>query len=138
MRFLPYLLTGLLCACVSSGHKIDQAKADRIEKGITTRDGVRKLIGSPDSIVKDSDGMEIWTYMHFSASSKPESFIPIIGMFAGGVNTTSHTVMIQFGPDGTVSKTTSTMSGGDISNGFGSSTSDPASLRPVKDGKRAK
>lgn len=138
MRLIPFFLVVLLCGCASVGRKIDQSKADQIKKGETTREEVRKLIGSPDQITKDSEGTEIWLYMHSTATAKPESFIPLVGAFAGGVNMSSQIITIQFGDDGKVSRMTSLTSGTELNHGASTAPTDPASLRPVTDGKRSK
>ena len=117
MRLIPLLLLGAaLCGCASVGRKIDQSKVEQIQRGVSTREDVRKLIGSLDSMTKDSDRREIWTYFYSSATSKPESFIPIVGAFAGGVNMRTQHTMIFFGEDGKVERYTS--STGELSQKF--------------------
>ena len=116
----------------------NQSKVEQIQRGVSTREDVRKLIGSLDSMTKDSDRREIWTYFYSSATSKPESFIPIVGAFAGGVNMRTQHTMIFFGEDGKVERYTSSTGGTDVGTGLNAAGEDKASMRPVQDGKRAK
>ena len=125
----------LLSGCASVGRKIDMASADKIVKGTTNKAEVRKLLGSPESIGK-TDGAETWNYIYTRASSKPESFIPVIGLFAGGVNVQSQTLAVVFDASGVVSSVVSSQTG--IESDSGATTGGKASMPEIEKDKRSK
>jgi hypothetical protein len=93
MATLATMLAG--CASSSSGTKIDQSNVDRIQKGVTTRTQMEQMFGTPDNITIMGDGsgrrMATWNHIESDAHVKGTSFIPVVGMFAGGTEgTTTH------------------------------------------------
>ena len=138
MKLIPILLVaGILCGCASSGRKIDETKVDQIKRGITTKEEVLKLIGSPETITKDADGNVTFLYHYVYAQTKGSTFIPIVGMFAGGVDTKQQGVTVRFDPTGLVTGVETSMGASDISQNAAASQSSKE-LRPVTDQKRAK
>jgi outer membrane protein assembly factor BamE (lipoprotein component of BamABCDE complex) len=135
-KLMGIILGLALCGCATSGRKLDQSKVDAIKKGETTRDQVIKLIGSPDQVAKSSSGDTVFTYSFMRATVKGSTFIPIVGAFAGGVDTQNQMVMITFGPDGVVKEYVSTYGASDVSNGLESGSK--AKLDGVEKGKRPK
>ena len=125
-----------LSACVSVGRKLDTAKIDEIKKGETTRQQVLKLLGSPDQITKDGSGNVTFQYMHVRATPKAESFIPVVGMFAGGANVQNQLLMVTFGKDEVVTDLISTY--GASESGVGASAGSKADLKGVEENKRPK
>ena len=133
---IPFILAALLTACASSGRKLDQSKVDLIKQDVTTRQEVLKLIGSPENITKDGSGNTTFLYQYFHASAKGANFVPVVNLFAGGVNTKSQSVMIQFGSDDVVKSITSSMGASEVGENASASSPDKPGLRPVADGKR--
>jgi hypothetical protein len=74
--------------------------------------------------------------MYIRVTAKPESFIPVVGAFAGGANTQNQIVMITIGPDGKVSDIF--ISYGASESGYGLSSGGKADLKEVEDNKRSK
>lgn len=107
-KLLSVLLIAGLAACASTGRKIDQAAADSIEKGKTTKAEVIGLIGSPDLITRRGNGDTVFGYNYSRATAKPASFIPYIGPLVGGMNIQQQNTSITFGPDGVVKDFSST------------------------------
>jgi outer membrane protein assembly factor BamE (lipoprotein component of BamABCDE complex) len=99
---LVFLLIAALMGCISVGHKIDQTAADRIVKGQTTRTEVLQLLGSPDNITRTSRGDTIFLYNYMRTTPKPATFIPLVGVFAGGANVQHQMYMVTFGSNGVV------------------------------------
>lgn len=108
----------VLLGCATAGRKIDQAAVDKIQKGQTTKAEVKGLIGSPDTVTKTGDGTETWSYMFVRASAKGQNFIPIVGAFAGGVNTQHQSTTVTFGADGIVSQVVSSFGGMESDSGL--------------------
>lgn len=134
--FFGALLVAGLAGCYSVGRKIDMDAVKQIKQGESTREDVRGLLKSPDSISTDGYGNETWMYMYARASAKPESFVPVVGMFAGGANSQSQMVMVQFGPDGKVSNLITNISGMEV--GSGASAGGRADIPEVEEDKREK
>lgn len=130
------LLIFTLVGCATVGRKINQDAVNGIEKGKTTREEVIKLLGSPDQMAKDTNGNITMTYMYVRATTKPISFVPIVGAFAGGANVQNQIVMITIGPDGKVSDVFSTY--GATESGYGMSSGSKADLKEVETNKRPK
>jgi len=126
----------LLTSCVTSGRKIEQSSVDKIQKGVTTRAEVLQLLGSPDQLTRDSSGKVTMNYHYMRATAKPEGFIPVVGLFAGGANTQNQSVIVVCGSDGIVSDVISTMGASEA--GMGLSSGSKATVNEVEDNKRAK
>ncbi len=106
-NLLILLLIVGLAGCATSGRKIDQAAADQIEKGKTTKEQVIALIGSPESISRSSNGDTTYIYNYTRATAKPINFVPIVGAFAGGADVQHQMYMVTFDPKGIVKSYTS-------------------------------
>lgn len=136
-RFLfIILLVAWLAGCVSSGRKIDQSAADKIEKGKTTREQVINLIGSPDRITRTSSGNTIFMYNYMRATAKPATFIPIFGPLVGGANVQHQMYMVTFGADGVVKDYISTYGGSEVDRGV--TTGSKADMPDIEADKRPK
>ena len=122
--------------CATAGRKIDQAAVEKIQKGQTTKAEVKSLIGAPDQVMKDGDGNETWTYMYVRAVVKGESFIPVVGAFAGGSKTQNQMTIVHFDSNGVVKQVQTSYGGMDVDSGL--SAGGPASTPSTTDGKRPK
>lgn len=91
---------------MSYGNKqiTDYDTIEKIEINKTTKDGVKELIGEP-SIVEFNDlGDEDWIYTYTRSKARAASFIPIVGLIAGGADMKTDTLRIRFSKDGIVKK----------------------------------
>ena len=130
------LVIVIATGCASVGRKIDQTAVDRIKKGTTTTDEVFKSLGSPDQTIRIGNGDVTFQYLYVRATAKPESFIPVVGAFAGGANVQNQMVMVTFGPDGIVKEIVSSY--GATESGFGASSASKADLKDSEANKRPK
>jgi outer membrane protein assembly factor BamE (lipoprotein component of BamABCDE complex) len=128
------ILVILLTGCMTMGRKIDQAAADKIEKGKTTREQVVSLVGAPDQITRLGNGDMTFTYSYMRATPKAATFIPIIGIFAGGSDVQHQMFIVTFGPDNIVKDLFSTQGASEASMGIASGSG--ADLPDVEAGKR--
>lgn len=118
MKNLPFLLAAaLLCGCASVGHKLDQSKVDQIKKGETTREQVIQLIGSPNQITRDSAGRMTFQYMYVRSTAKASTFIPVVGIFAGGANIQNQITMVTFNSSNIVSDVFTTYGANEMNTG---------------------
>jgi len=77
---------GLVTGCAETlGHEIDLGAYQQIQKGVTTKDDVVNLLGSPNQDVENEDGTETFVYTFTRVSNG------IYGIGAG-VDTQSATV----------------------------------------------
>ncbi len=68
--------------------------------GQATVSDVESAYGRPVTDEHDSDGQEVLTYSHTRGHVKAATFVPIVGLFAGGAGATSKAVHFTFGADG--------------------------------------
>ena len=95
-----------LAGCMSTGVEVRQDQTASFKTGSTTTQDVVSRLGAPTSRTSLPDGSSMLVYSFAAAQARPASFIPIVGMFAGGADSRSSMVMFQFAPDGTLKSTT--------------------------------
>ena len=91
----------LLSGCASAGNdKVRTETMDtvgtKVVKGTTTKSQVRGLYGEPSSVSLTDSGSEVWKYEYAHATAKAVSFVPIVGLFAGGADVTKNEVVFIF------------------------------------------
>ena len=134
--FMLGLLCSLLINCASVGRKIDQSAVEKIKKGETTKAQVIQLIGSPDQITKIDGNSTTFTYMFTRVTTKPTTFIPYVGLLAGGADTQNQMLMITFGPDDIVNNIVDSHGADEINTGL--LTGSKAKMDDVEKNKRPK
>ncbi len=134
--FILYFFSFLFIGCASVGRKVDMSQLEKIKTGETTQKEVLRLIGSPDQITKDGRGNITMQYIYARASTRPETFIPVVGSFVGGQDIENQTVMIIIGPDGKVKDVISSYGASEVDRGL--STGSKAEMKEVKEDKRKK
>lgn len=102
-----------LSGCYTFGTQVSQADASRFKTGVTTESDVVRALGQPQSTARLPDGTRVLTYAWTQAHIKGTSFIPFVGLFAGGVNSEGDEVTLAFGSDGKLSNVSSTHSNTD-------------------------
>ena len=93
---LAVLFGFALSACASTGTKVDQSKLSQFEIGKSTKVDVIDALGKPDTNILKSDGTYrvIYTYSH--AQVRAESLIPYVGLFTGGHDIETTSVIFEF------------------------------------------
>jgi outer membrane protein assembly factor BamE (lipoprotein component of BamABCDE complex) len=109
MRFWLLLLV-LLGGCVTVGSQIDQSKVSAFEKGKTTRAEVEAALGQPQTVSTSADGKMIAGYVYIKAQARAESFIPIVGAFVGGTDSTTQVFTVTYDNAGIFQGSQSTVS----------------------------
>jgi len=110
MRFVILVLAVMTAACVSSGTKVTQVLPTAFEVGKTTEAQVIAAFGAPNQTAALPDGTRLDIYMHIGAHANAASYIPVVGLFAGGAKGTNDMATFTFTPD-LVLKSTSSSSG---------------------------
>jgi hypothetical protein len=119
MRFLIAAgLIGMLAGCVSSGTKVTAEQVTAFEVGKTSEAQVIAALGKPNGVSVLADGSKVDVYMHVSAHANGASYIPIVGLFAGGAKGDSDTAVFSFGPDGVLKSTSSSTVHADVNTGL--------------------
>lgn len=117
-RAVGLLVVVALAGCVSAqGTKAisDPDLVSKIEPGVSTKDDVTALLGSPDDTTFTDSGSEIWKYVYQRAEYRKSNFIPVVGTFAGGTDLETSTLTVLWDEDGVVRK----VSGGSTTGGGG-------------------
>lgn len=97
---LIVLLAAALGACASAGRPIDQAKVRALKVGETTIQQAENALGKPFVMTQLPDGRTLLEYMHATAQANGATFVPIVGLFASTVHTTSHVLILFFDAHG--------------------------------------
>lgn len=133
MNKLPLLIAMLaLAACASSGVKVDQAKVEALQKGRTTYDEVIRDFGPPTGRTISANGDKILTYSYFSIQTRPENFIPVVGLFVGGADHELSMVMLTFDQNNILSNYTSTSGGTGTGRNLSGISQERKEVREVK------
>lgn len=103
MKYLALILFAmLLTGCYSTGAPIDTAKANQFVKGETTESEVIAALGKPTTITTNDLGEKQISYLHTDADVDAATYIPIVGIFAGGATGTAKTLTVSFDNKGIV------------------------------------
>lgn len=89
-----------VAGCASSGVRVKDEQLAEFVPGKTTKQDVIARLGVPTSSMRNSDGSSMIMYTYSEARTRATTFIPIVGLFAGGVDTNATNVMLQFDPEG--------------------------------------
>jgi outer membrane protein assembly factor BamE (lipoprotein component of BamABCDE complex) len=122
----------LLSGCASSGVKVDPDKLSQFTPGKTTYADVVEQFGKPTTRVITGTGETILVYAYLSAQARPETFIPIVGAFAGGADVESTSVSLTFDRHGILERTAGQSTGQGTGTGFEAMSQDRKSVREVE------
>jgi hypothetical protein len=115
MRMITIVLAAAaLCGCVSSGRPIDHARADAFVPGRTTYSEVVTALGPPNGIMT-SNGLRTVTYTHMTVRTNPATFIPVVGLFAGGSDVNTDTMAFSFDENNVLKTGGTSLRGGSAS-----------------------
>ena len=91
----------VVAGCASAGNmalrdETEQSVGGKIFEGKTTKKDVIALYGQPTSTTFTDGGNDIFTYRFAHATADGVSYVPIVGIFAGGANVRSKELVILF------------------------------------------
>jgi outer membrane protein assembly factor BamE (lipoprotein component of BamABCDE complex) len=89
-------LTLALCGCIATGAKVTEDQLTQFHKGSTTIDQVVAALGQPTTSMLLPSGERMIMYTYVQAQTRPATFIPIVGAFAGGADSKSNSAMLTF------------------------------------------
>lgn len=105
-----FALFAALAGCVSSGTMVTEQQAGQFEKGIATRAQVIAKLGQPNGSSVIADGTRVDVYVHIHAAANGASYVPVVGLMAGGASSNSNTATFTYDATG-VLKSISTSTG---------------------------
>jgi hypothetical protein len=100
---LAACLLGLVAATPAlsaSRHAITDADLAGFKIGQATYADVVAKLGAPQSQSTDSTGQRTIVYMRSSATPKLASFVPVVGLFAGGAKSSMNIAVVVFDASG--------------------------------------
>lgn len=95
--------------CASSGNaslrkETESSVSQKITEGKTTKEEVRAMFGSPLSTSFTDGGLEIWKFELAKMSADAATFIPFVGILAGGSSGTKKELVVMFDEKGIVKR----------------------------------
>lgn len=84
---------------MSMGTQVKQEQLSKFTKGSTTYNDVVTQLGQPNTISTKSNGTKVVLYTYMHSQARPESFIPLVGMFVGGADSKVNTAEFVFTQD---------------------------------------
>jgi hypothetical protein len=100
MKITRVLIVLAFAGCVATGTQVKDSALTQFQKGVTTETDVERALGPPTSTTMSSDGTRSMSYSGVHAQPKAASFIPVVGLFAGGASSQVSMVTLRFGQDG--------------------------------------
>ena len=107
MRYLLALICVVaIFGCSSVGTPIPKDKIAQIRIGVSTEPDLILLFGTPSTKTLDPSGSILLTWVYSSATTKPETFVPLAGPFIGGYSTELQQLTVLINRKGRVEKWT--------------------------------
>ena len=123
----------MVAACAATGVKVTTEQANSFKAGVATYADVVAKLGPPTSRTTLPSGEILASYVYAEARARAANFVPIVGAFAGGYDSSRTMASFRFGADGRlISVTTSeggTGTGKGLSAGVGTASS-PTAAQP--------
>lgn len=118
MRWVTLFTFSFLAACVSSGTKVTSEQIAAFEIGKTTEAQVIAALGKPNSVTVLSDGSRTDVYLYSAAHATAASYVPIVGLFAGGAKGSSNAAVFMFDTKLILKSTSSNITTMDVKTGI--------------------
>lgn len=115
----------MLLGCASSGVKVSDEQLLSFKEGQTTERDVIASLGAPSMRSRLADGTVMLMYAYSEYSTRPSTFIPIVGAFVGGADYKSNSVTMIFGQDGKLKSTSSSQTSSGTASGAASGLTSP-------------
>jgi len=103
---------------VAAHHQITVEDVEQFKVGVSTYADVIAKLGKPSSVSIVSNGTRIVAYVGVKTHVKAATFVPIVGLFAGGATGDTSVASFTFGPDGLLQASSATDSAVDCSGGI--------------------
>lgn len=107
-----------IAGCATSGRPISNDQLQTLKVGESTAAQAITAMGAPTTTTSSSDGTQRLLYVFTAASVKAASFIPVVGLFAGGTDVRSDVVTLVFDKQGKLAEVLRSSSATDTSTGL--------------------
>lgn len=107
MRWTCLMIAALTAGCVSSGINVSQADIASFTPGQTTEAQVIARLGEPSNAATAPDGTKTDMYIHVAASANAASYVPVVGLLAGGSTSRTNSATFVFNRAGVLVSTAS-------------------------------
>lgn len=99
--FVLLVAMAFVSSCASGGNEKVRTEtmdsvASKVTKGVTTKEQVKAIYGEPSNVTLTDGGSEVWTYQYAHATLTPVTYVPIVGLFAGGTDVNKNEVVFIF------------------------------------------
>jgi len=94
--FAVLVVFSALAGCASTGSQVKADQLTAFETGKTTEVDVIKVLGKPQTLMSSSDGSRVMTYAFAQYQVKGATFIPVVGLFAGGADIRTSSTVFTF------------------------------------------
>jgi len=129
MRIIAVLaLAVALAGCAAGGVKVADGQLTSFKAGETTKAQVIASLGAPSMQMRLADGTSMVIYSHYEAKVRPETFIPFVGAFVGGSDSTSNTATLRFDANDKLIDTSSSSSAHGTGMGLAAGQITPSTL----------
>jgi outer membrane protein assembly factor BamE (lipoprotein component of BamABCDE complex) len=95
-----------LAACggsqMGSSAVADPNKQSQIQKGVSREADIQMLFGAPNGKSFAENGDEIWTYVYSNTQVNAATYVPVVGLFAGGARSDTSVLKVTFDKNGVV------------------------------------
>jgi outer membrane protein assembly factor BamE (lipoprotein component of BamABCDE complex) len=88
-----------LMGCATSGTKVTADQAAQFRRGSTTEAELIAKLGEPTATVHSANGTTVDTYVYARGTADAASYIPVVGLFAGGAKGSATTATFVFDSD---------------------------------------
>ena len=126
------LCAALVAGCAASGVKVTDDQLSQFHEGQSTKQQVIAALGQPTMTMRNADGTTMVMYTYSEARTRASTFIPIVGAFAGGVDSRASTAVLTFDQDGVLKNTSSSSSQYGTATGIAVDGGDPITDQPRK------
>jgi outer membrane protein assembly factor BamE (lipoprotein component of BamABCDE complex) len=90
------------CTTVGNERIIQDEIVSQIKPGKSTKAAVKALVGGPTKVSSTDTNEEVWDYEYTISEMRAATFIPVVGIFAGGADMDTYTLTIRFTKEGIV------------------------------------
>lgn len=85
-----------LAGCVSSGTRVTGAQTASFKVGVSTERQVIAALGAPQASATATDGTKTDTYLYTTEHATAATWIPVVGLLAGGAKQATKSVTFNF------------------------------------------
>lgn len=102
IRILAALFVVLLAGCATEGTPAiaDHGLYMRLKLDQSTKADVHRLLSQPHDVIPSYDDRTSWVYLRIDSRTNALTFVPIIGLVAGGSDERIQRTVMTFTPDG--------------------------------------